>query len=910
MPSFKPKTYQQDALDATAAYFRNCQTMGNADYAFQETTKELRGEKQQFTPLKGFSDDMPYFCLRIPTGGGKTYLAAKSVAMVNNLLLHTEHSIILWLVPSTAIRSQTMEALKNLEHPYHHALREAGPVNVMGLDEAKSLSLSDALSSTVVIVATIQAFRREDTEFLKVFEANGSLMEHFAHLEPEQRENLLKDEDGTVPDSLVNTLRLYRPFLIVDEAHNGRTELSFDTLEKFRPSGIMELTATPDTDKTPSNVLHSVSAVELKHQEMIKLPIWLETEPDQQRCLAQAITQREELQVCAEREQAEGEAYVRPLVLIQSEARSSKKETRHADWVKQELMSNHNIPEEEIAVATGSEKGLETLEKEYDGGIFSAQCPVKFIITQKALAEGWDCAFAYILVSMAELKSKTAVEQLLGRILRQPQAKKRQTDALNRSYAYVVSKDFGETAKNLRDTLVDAAGFNRKEAEEFVAAQREKQGNLDLGRGKERIVFTPVEVNVGGAVDVSKVSKETKRKFKYTKKTQTLVINKPLSEDETIEIQQATDDVQAKEVIQQAGEHSRTAALEVFSTPSEKGLAFTVPQMEVYKDGELRLFNEPESLEYPWALPGYYAAPTKDQLNQLNLTAAMRQTGVVGIDDESGKMTLGFIKGAERDLGLSYRPEHWTETKLAAWFCRQLHDPAITHASKREFVSKWLSALIGLDGMDLARVNRQKFFIRNLLEGQINDLRKEAVQSAYQEFLFGEGAEERIRIGSEYAFEFHPDAYAPNEDYDGRFGMYRFEKHYYPRKGDMDSEEEFLCAQWLDQQPEVEFWVRNLVRKKGSSFFLPNTPTNFYPDFICKLTDGRVLVVEYKGAVYWDGAKANRKLGKLWAELSGGSCLFVMVKDKSWADIAAVMRYSLTRSMFAPSMMSLSSMFS
>ncbi len=149
------------------------------------------------------------------------------------------------------------------------------------------------------------------------------------------------------------------------------------------------------------------------------------------------------------------------------------------------------------------------------------------------------------------------------------------------------------------------------------------------------------------------------------------------------------------------------------------------------------------------------------------------------------------------------------------------------------------------------------------MDGQIIELRKTAVRKAYQKFLFGEGKEERIRIGSEYAFEFHPDAYAPDKDYDGKYGEHRFDKHYYPRIGDFDSEEEFLCAQWLERQPEVEFWVRNLVCKKGSSFFLPNTPTNFYPDFVCKLTDGGILVVEYKGRDRWNDAKPNRDLGNL-----------------------------------------------
>lgn len=517
MPTFTPKLYQQSALDSMAHYFRDCQRMGNADYAFQETTKALWGRKSDFTPLRGeFDEAMPYFCLRVPTGGGKTFLAAKSVAMVNSLLLQTERSVILWLVPSKTIRDQTMDALKDREHPLHAAIREAGPVTVMDLDEAKALIRSTLETSTVIIVATRQAFQVGNEELRKVYEDSGALMALFDGLTEEQRTGLLKNEAGFAPRSLVNALRQRRPFVIIDEAHNSRTELAFDMLAKFNPSGILELTATPDTETTPSNVLHSVSAVELKREEMIKLPILLETVPDAQKCLALAIDQRDQLDALARRERTErGMPYLRPLVLIQAEKRSGTKETRHVEWVKEELMTNHNLPEEEIAVATGDERGLESLATEYEGGIFSEKCPVKYVITQQALAEGWDCAFAYVLVSLAELRSATAVEQLLGRILRQPNAKRREAEALNRSYAYVVSKDFGETANALRDALVKGSGFERTEAADFVAARRPEQTKLDFQRGPRRVEFTPMTVPVAEALDTGKLSWELKKKVHY-----------------------------------------------------------------------------------------------------------------------------------------------------------------------------------------------------------------------------------------------------------------------------------------------------------------------------------------------------------------------------------------------------------
>lgn len=140
MTAFSPKNYQSAVLESVEKYFRACRELGNANKAFYEVTLDLWNRGSAYNPISGFADDMPYFCLRVPTGGGKTWLAAKSVIHINTHLLGTEHSVILWLVPSNAIREQTLKALKNRHHPYHQALREAGPVTVLDLDEAKSVT--------------------------------------------------------------------------------------------------------------------------------------------------------------------------------------------------------------------------------------------------------------------------------------------------------------------------------------------------------------------------------------------------------------------------------------------------------------------------------------------------------------------------------------------------------------------------------------------------------------------------------------------------------------------------------------------------------------------------------------------------------------------------------------------------
>jgi type III restriction enzyme len=892
MSGFTPKIYQQQVLDSVEAYFKACHEFPSPSIAFTATTERLWGRGNPYNSLSGFPGGMPYFCLRVPTGGGKTWLAAKSVALVNMHLLRCEHSVILWLVPSKPIREQTIKALKDRSHPYHAALREAGPVTVLDLEEAKSVTRATLETSTTVIVATRQAFQVEEEECRKVYQSSGALMHHFDNLSPTQRDELLMDGEGserTTPYSLANVLRLRRPFVVVDEAHNSRTELAFDMLARFRPSGVMELTATPDLERTPSNVLHSVSAGELKAEEMIKLPVVLETEPNWQQCLADAIGRRDALHKLADEERRAGATYLRPLVLIQSEPRRAGIETLDFEKVRNELITNHGIPASEIVVATGEEKGLEQIDIDYKLGIADPACPVKFVITQKALAEGWDCPFAYILVSMASLSSATAVEQLLGRVLRQPAASHRGSKALNQSYAFVVSRNFAETAGTLRDRLVAGAGFERREVSEFVTAALPEQARLDLEGHAGRVVVRPVAITLSEKPDLRSVPKPVRDKVSWDGKLNTLTISTPLTEDEAEVLKASVTSETAAAAIVEAAEVSRTTAIEFFQTPAELGQRFRVPQLALRVQGELALFDDPEVLEYPWDLSLYDASPTADDLTALGAALKVSEGGEIDID-ASGHVVSRFLPDLQRDLGLVYQPENWDEIRIATWLCRNLPEPSLTHASKQAFVAAWITDLLRREGFTLARVNLQKFLIRNLIDARIRELRKQAVCKAFQQALFGGDASTRVAVTDHYAFEFHAQAYAPSRDYDGRFGHFDFRKHFYGRMGDFDSKEEFECACQLDmwaQQGRIQFWVRNLVRREGSSFFLQKADGRFHPDFLCQLPGasgqpGPILAVEYKGADRWNAAEDDRLIGGLWANLSEGRCRFVMVKDKRW----------------------------
>jgi type III restriction enzyme len=256
--------------------------------------------------------------------------------------------------------------------------------------------------------------------------------------------------------------------VIVDEAHNARTDLSFSTLKRFSPSCILEFTATPDTEDYPSNVLHTVSAAELKAEGMIKLPIYLETQQDWRVAISQAIARRNELEATAREERAETGEYLRPIVLLQAQPTYKNKSSVNVETVKECLLKDNHIPEDQIAVATGDNNEITNLD------LFAPECPIRYIITVQALREGWDCSFAYILCTVAEQVGATAVEQILGRVLRQPNAQAKKHTELNRAYAFATSLHFAQTANNLADALIQN-GFEKQEVRGLIQIAQQQQ---------------------------------------------------------------------------------------------------------------------------------------------------------------------------------------------------------------------------------------------------------------------------------------------------------------------------------------------------------------------------------------------------------------------------------------------------
>lgn len=866
------KEYQQRALDTLQTYFRLSQEMGDADTAFYRLTRETLGRGVPYQPVEDLPG-LPYVCLRIPTGGGKTLVASHAIGITAHDLLHTDHALVLWLTPSNVIRDQTLRALADPNHPYRQAVESrVGAVTVMSVSEALYIQPATLNSSTVIIVGTIQAFRVDNTEGRKVYESSGALMSHFTDLPGDLRDGL-EMTNGEPKKSLANVLYMRRPIIIVDEAHNARTPLSFETLARFHPACILEFTATPATQDHASNVLHSASAAELKSEAMIKMPIRLKVRPQWKELLSDAIAQRNRLEAAARLEQRQVGEYLRPIMLLQAQARSQNKETLTVDIVRQTLIDDFKIPENQIARATGE------IDEIGDKELSQPDCPIRYIITVQALREGWDCPFAYVLCSVAESKSSTAVEQILGRILRMPKAARKKTEALNLAYAFATSENFGVIANQLRDSLVQN-GFERYEAQTMIQTPVE-QPDLPLFHGSEITLAEPVSIVISTPPALGDLPSETAEKVRYDVTTHSLVVRERLEPEEAVLLiaMLPVDTVDAG-VLASIERLTIPQPVLPAASPAERGELLSIPQLVVRRGRQLELFEETAFLDHPWDLSKCDTSLSESEYSGKRVGGTEIEYDVT----EKGKLKEEFINELQSTMTLFATDQGWTPAELVYWLDRAIPHSDITFRESNAFLTRLVMDLIDAEGgrgFTLDQLVADKYHFRDAVAAKIQAHRQEARKQAYNLFLLPE-SQTPLEVHPEICFTYPRDAYPYNTLYRG---AYPFKKHYYTQVGDLeDHGEEFNCAVFLDNLPEVKVWVRNLERRPNHSFWLQTSTDRFYPDFVCLLNDGRYLVVEYKGEDRWsnDDSREKRIIGEVWAKRSGGICRFVMPKGQDW----------------------------
>jgi len=119
---------------------------------------------------------IPNVCLKIPTGGGKTLLAAASVGRVFSNYLARHTGLVLWIVPNEAIYQQTLKTLKNRDHPYRQMLNVAGAGQVKILEKNSPLSKIDTDSHLCVMLLMLASASRQSKETLRFFRDRGNVL--------------------------------------------------------------------------------------------------------------------------------------------------------------------------------------------------------------------------------------------------------------------------------------------------------------------------------------------------------------------------------------------------------------------------------------------------------------------------------------------------------------------------------------------------------------------------------------------------------------------------------------------------------------------------------------------------------------------------------------------------------------
>ncbi len=446
------KRYQQQALATLERYLEALQTARShpataGDAWDRAAWQQIGRDPLSYQPRRnGLGAIVPTICFKIPTGGGKTLLAVGAIDLINRRYRQQSTGLVLWVVPTTQIYRQTLQALRDRAHPYRQLLDMSSGGRTLILEKESRFSPDDLDTHLAVLLLMLPAANRQDKTALRLFQDQSNCAAFFPPEDQWQQHAALLtrvpnlDTFATpafggqrlVKSSLGNTLRLVAPLIILDEGHKAYSASAQATLFSFNPSFVLELSATPSAQ---SNCLVDISGQALHREGMIKLDIQLtiKSSPDWRDTLRASHAKRTELEQIAAIYAQNGGDYIRPICLIQAERTGAEQRHTpfiHAAELRAFLIERCNVPAAHIAIKSSEHDEIA------NHNLLDPACPIRYIITKQALQEGWDCPFAYVLAVLSNSKASTSITQLLGRILRQPYARKTGLIALDECYVY------------------------------------------------------------------------------------------------------------------------------------------------------------------------------------------------------------------------------------------------------------------------------------------------------------------------------------------------------------------------------------------------------------------------------------------------------------------------------------------
>ena len=848
------KTYQKNVIGDLRRFLTllmEKQSIPGAYRSLWEEKNVMVGIKAM-PPYNPVISGVPHVCLKVPTGGGKTFIAASAIKPIFDSMPIMRAKAVVWLVPSDAILTQTYKALTDSTHPYRQKIdvdfgSSVGVYSKVQLLNGQNFNPNTISEQLSVFVLSYDSFRTSKKDGRKAYQENGNLKPFVKSMD--NHEALLADTDET---ALIQVVRSLNPVIIVDESHHATSDLSVQMLNDFNPAFILDLTATP---KKGSNIISFVDAAQLKKEGMVKLPVIVYNRKSQTDVYSDAISIRTKLEVQAKQEQIVNGRYIRPIVLFQAQPRNNADSTTY-EKIKKTLV-DIDIPENQIAIKTGDKDELKNLE------LMSPDCPIRYIITVNALKEGWDCPFAYVLATVANRTSAVDVEQILGRILRLPYTKTNNNKVLNLSYVITSSTDFYGTLDKVVEGL-NCAGFSSKDYRVNDALQDHTAPSTQPA--------TQIELNAltDETDDIPEVN-TTALRYKITSTMQEIE-NTPLADiiadDELLE----TAVIQSTEYEQEISTSEETAFSTAPKEVREKMNCFHINEEFAEEASEL-LFPQFMLATGPSMFSNMEYSPL--ELDHLTKGFTLNDKDVQ-IDFSTAPAELARI---DVDDAKDAKPRAWKitgfdSTYFKEWFNSQPSEKRLGYC--KDIIYKKLSLFNCVNDKELNEyVNR---VIDTMTEDQLTELE----QSPYPYVLkIQEKVKSLLAIHSAAVFDkwLEQDVITcqPRYKLPSMISPVSFTstvpKSLYAAEEDMNEYERKVVWE-LSALDNIKWWHRNISRLG----FQINGHIHAYPDIIVMTNSGRLIMVETKGD-YLDNDESREKanIGTKWDKLTDRRFRYFMV---------------------------------
>ena len=865
------KSYQKEVLADLARYLELVVELQSPTKAYTAFWNErnvmvgLGGMPNYVNALPG----VPHVCAKVPTGGGKTYIAASAVRTIFDAIPQRRARAVVWLVPSDAILTQTSRALQNPNHPYRQRLDVdfGGRVEVYSKEQAlmgQNINPSSVTEQLSVFVFSYDSFRTSKKDGRKAYQQNGYLAD-FAKWMSDPTV-LLTDTDET---ALIQVIRFLNPVVIVDESHHATSELSVEMLQDFNPCFVLDLTATP---KKNSNIISFVDASRLKRAHMVKLPVIVYNRKSLADVYADAIAIRAKLEAQAKREQETSGCYLRPIVLFQAQPRTKTDSTTY-EKIKKTLLDG-GIPEQEIAIKTADKDELKNVD------LLSPDCPIRYIITVNALKEGWDCPFAYVLATVANRTSVVDVEQILGRVLRLPYTRKNKSEVLNLSYVITSSADFHQTVEKVVDGL-NSAGFSSRDyrAQDVnipvVTAPTVEPEQLSMAQSLEKEPEIPDVSGSDLKTRFDAAKQEAERSNDETTVRSDPMLAQALEQNKAYEDEIShTDNTALSQAPLEVRDKMNQFRMNAEFAEEASTLRFPQFTLETLPS----LFSDSyETLEKEHLESGFSLQDKDAHVDFNTVSAEMARVDVDDSKDSAAKAWL--LSGSDSSYFREWFNVQPSEKRLS--LCKGMIKGKLSKMNcinDRE-LDEYINRVIGtLTEDQLSELEQSPYPYVVKIQEKVKHLLSQHRCRTFERWL----EQDKIVCRPNYAL---PTVISPTSF------TTMVPKALYTAEEDMDKYE-FKVVWKLASLDNVKWWHRNISRLG----FQINGPVHAYPDLIVMLQSGKILMVETKGDhLDNDESKEKAKIGDQWAKLAGKQYKYYMVFETKQPDYPGA--YSLERFM-------------